>query len=60
VAQARWRSPHETLLRCQPISGRLEQQKDALRLRDDVRREANEWASDDVRFVRKRTLSRVP
>jgi hypothetical protein len=34
---------HEALLRRQPISGWLEQQKDALRLRDDVLREAEEW-----------------
>jgi formylglycine-generating enzyme required for sulfatase activity len=35
---------HEALLRRHPISGWLEQQKDALRLRDDVLREAKEWA----------------
>jgi hypothetical protein len=35
---------HEALLRRQPISGWLEQQKDALKLRDDVLREAKEWA----------------
>jgi formylglycine-generating enzyme required for sulfatase activity len=34
---------HEALLRRQPISGWLEEQKDALKLRDDVLREANEW-----------------
>jgi formylglycine-generating enzyme required for sulfatase activity len=34
---------HEALLRRQPISGWLEQQKDALKLRDDVLREAEEW-----------------
>jgi formylglycine-generating enzyme required for sulfatase activity len=35
---------HEALLRRQPIFGWLEQQKDALKLRDDVLREAKEWA----------------
>jgi hypothetical protein len=35
---------HEALLRRQPIAARLEQQKDALKLRDDVLREAKEWA----------------
>jgi formylglycine-generating enzyme required for sulfatase activity len=35
---------HEALLRRQPILGWLEQQKDALKLRDDVVREAKEWA----------------
>jgi hypothetical protein len=35
---------HEALLRRPPISGWLEQQKDALKLRDDVLREAKEWA----------------
>jgi formylglycine-generating enzyme required for sulfatase activity len=35
---------HEALLRRQPISGWLEQQKDTLKLRDDVLREAKEWA----------------
>jgi formylglycine-generating enzyme required for sulfatase activity len=35
---------HEALLRRHPISGWLEQQKDALKLRDDVLREAKEWA----------------
>jgi formylglycine-generating enzyme required for sulfatase activity len=34
---------HEALLRRQPISGWLEQQKDALKLRDDVLREVKEW-----------------
>jgi hypothetical protein len=33
------------LLRRQPISGWLEQQKDALKLRDDVLREAKDWES---------------
>jgi formylglycine-generating enzyme required for sulfatase activity len=35
---------HEALLRRQPIFGWLEQRKDALKLRDDVLREAKEWA----------------
>jgi formylglycine-generating enzyme required for sulfatase activity len=35
---------HEALLRRQPIFGWLEQRKDALRLRDDVLREAKDWA----------------
>jgi hypothetical protein len=35
---------HEMLLRRQPISSWLEEQKDALKLRDDVLREAKEWA----------------
>ena len=34
---------HEALLRRPPIDGWLEQQKDALKLRDDVLREAKEW-----------------
>jgi formylglycine-generating enzyme required for sulfatase activity len=34
---------HEALLRRPPIDGWLEQQKDALKLRDDVLREAGEW-----------------
>jgi formylglycine-generating enzyme required for sulfatase activity len=34
---------HEALLRRQPIAGWLEEQKDALKLRDDVLREAKEW-----------------
>jgi formylglycine-generating enzyme required for sulfatase activity len=34
---------HEALLRRQPISGWLDQRKDALKLRDDVLREAKEW-----------------
>jgi formylglycine-generating enzyme required for sulfatase activity len=34
---------HEALLRRRTISGWLEQQKDALKLRDDVLREAEEW-----------------
>ena len=35
---------HEALLRRPPIAGWLEAQKDALKLRDDVLREAGEWA----------------
>jgi hypothetical protein len=35
---------HEALLRRPPISGWLEQHKDALKLRDDLLREAKEWA----------------
>jgi formylglycine-generating enzyme required for sulfatase activity len=35
---------HEALLRRQPIFGWLEQRKDVLKLRDDVLREAKEWA----------------
>jgi hypothetical protein len=35
---------HEALLRRQPIAGWLEEEKDALQLRDDVPREAKEWA----------------
>jgi formylglycine-generating enzyme required for sulfatase activity len=35
---------HEALLRRPPLDGWLEQQKDALKLRDDVLREAKEWA----------------
>jgi formylglycine-generating enzyme required for sulfatase activity len=38
---------NEALLRRQPISGWLEQQKDALKLRDDVLREAKEWSTGD-------------
>ncbi len=34
---------HEALLRRAPISGWLEEQKDALKLRDDVLKEATEW-----------------
>jgi formylglycine-generating enzyme required for sulfatase activity len=34
---------HEALLRRPPLDGWLEQQKDALKLRDDVLREAKEW-----------------
>jgi formylglycine-generating enzyme required for sulfatase activity/class 3 adenylate cyclase len=34
---------HEALLRRPPIAGWLEEQKDALKLRDDVLREAEEW-----------------
>jgi formylglycine-generating enzyme required for sulfatase activity len=34
---------HEALLRRQPIAGWLEEQKDALKLRDDILREAKEW-----------------
>jgi formylglycine-generating enzyme required for sulfatase activity len=37
---------HEALLRRPPISGWLEDQKDALKLRDDVLKEAGEWLSD--------------
>jgi formylglycine-generating enzyme required for sulfatase activity len=36
---------HEALLRRQPIAEWLEQQKDALKLRDDVLREAKEWGA---------------
>src|SRR6185312_12155717 len=36
---------HEGLLRRPPIAGWLEEQKDALKLRDDVLREAEEWKS---------------
>ena len=36
---------HEALLRRPPIDGWLEQQKDALKLRDDVLKEASEWAA---------------
>jgi formylglycine-generating enzyme required for sulfatase activity len=35
---------HEALLRRPPIAGWLDKQKDALKLRDDVLREAKEWA----------------
>ena len=35
---------HEALLRRKPISGWLEEQKDGLKLRDDVIKEAEEWA----------------
>jgi formylglycine-generating enzyme required for sulfatase activity len=35
---------HEALLRRAPIAGWLEEQKDALKLRDDILREAKEWA----------------
>jgi formylglycine-generating enzyme required for sulfatase activity len=35
---------HEALLRRAPIAGWLEEEKDALKLRDDVLREAREWA----------------
>jgi formylglycine-generating enzyme required for sulfatase activity len=47
---------HEALLRCQPIAGWLEQQKDALKLRDDIHRESKEWAeggSHDRDLVRR-------
>ncbi len=37
---------HEALLRRPPISDWLEAQKDALKLRDDVLKEAGEWISD--------------
>jgi formylglycine-generating enzyme required for sulfatase activity/class 3 adenylate cyclase len=36
---------HEALLRRPPIAGWLEEEKDALKLRDDVMREAEEWSS---------------
>jgi formylglycine-generating enzyme required for sulfatase activity len=36
---------HEALLRRPPIAGWLDEQKDALKLRDDVLREAAEWDS---------------
>jgi formylglycine-generating enzyme required for sulfatase activity len=36
---------HEALLRRPPIAGWLEEQKEALKLRDDVLREAEEWTS---------------
>jgi formylglycine-generating enzyme required for sulfatase activity len=36
---------HEALLRRSPIDGWLERQKDALKLRDDVMKEAGEWAA---------------
>jgi formylglycine-generating enzyme required for sulfatase activity/class 3 adenylate cyclase len=36
---------HEALLRRPPIAGWLEEEKDALKLRDDVLREAEEWNS---------------
>ena len=36
---------HEALLRRQPIAGWLDQQKDGLKLRDDVLREAGEWTA---------------
>ena len=36
---------HEALLRRPPVSGWLEEQKDALKLRDDVLKEAAEWES---------------
>ncbi|MEQ1696698.1 MAG: toll/interleukin-1 receptor domain-containing protein [Hyphomicrobiaceae bacterium] len=38
---------HEALLRRPPIDGWLEAQKDALKLRDDVLKEAEEWKRDD-------------
>lgn len=38
---------HEALLRRAPIAGWLEEQKDALKLRDDVLREAAEWEGRD-------------
>ena len=46
---------HEALLRRPPIAGWLEQQKDALKLRDDVLREAKEWESggNQADFVRR-------
>ena len=36
---------HEALLRRPPINGWLEQRKDALKLRDDVLKEAGEWSA---------------
>ena len=36
---------HEALLRRPPVSGWLEEQKDALKLRDDLLKEAAEWQS---------------
>jgi len=41
---------HEALLRREPIAGWLDAQKDALKLRDDVLREAKEW-TDGGRHV---------
>lgn len=35
---------HEALLRREPIAGWLEAQKDSLKLRDDILREAKDWA----------------
>lgn len=46
---------HEALLRRKPIADWLEQQKDALKLRDDVLREAKEW---EVGGRRRRDLVR--
>ncbi len=48
---------HEALLRRPPIDGWLEEQKDALKLRDDVLREAKEWADGGRHgdFVRRGT-----
>jgi formylglycine-generating enzyme required for sulfatase activity len=40
---------HEALLRRPPIAGWLEEQKDALKLRDDVLREAREWEGGGLR-----------
>jgi formylglycine-generating enzyme required for sulfatase activity len=47
---------HEALLRRPPISGWLEAQKDALKLRDDVLKEAGEWAAQgkDARDIVRR------
>lgn len=48
---------HEALLRRKPIDGWLAEQKDALKLRDDVLREATEWESGGKHadFVRRGT-----
>ena len=48
---------HEALLRRPPIDGWLAEQKDALKLRDDVLREAKEWESGGKQadFVRRGT-----
>ncbi len=48
---------HEALLRRRPIDGWLAEQKDALKLRDDVLREAREWESGGKQadFVRRGT-----
>ena len=48
---------HEALLRRPPVSGWLEEQKDALKLRDDVLKEAKEWESGgrQADFVRRGT-----
>jgi formylglycine-generating enzyme required for sulfatase activity len=48
---------HEALLRRKPIEGWLAEQKDALKLRDDVLREAKEWETGGrhADFVRRGT-----